>query len=147
MIRASARPCSFAGEEGFTLLELLVVLVILALLAAIATPQVIKYLARARVDTAKIQVDALSSSLELFYLDNGRYPTQEEGLNALVTKPAEAQSWSGPYLKHNSSLVDPWGTPYQYRSGGEQGDFEVKSLGADKAEGGTGDAADITSKH
>lgn len=135
-------------DAGFTLLELLVVLVILALLAAIATPQIMKYLRSAKRDTARLQVDALSSSLELYYLDNGRYPSTEEGLKALMTKPAEAQNWNGPYLKHNSSLIDPWGTPYAYRPGGGlEGEVEVKSLGADKAEGGTGDAADITSKH
>ena len=147
MISAFAKRRSLHREDGFTLLELLVVLVILALLAAVATPQVMKYLRRARVDTAKIQVDALSSSLELFYLDNGRYPTQEEGLAALTAKPSDAPQWNGPYLKNNSSLADPWGNSYQYKAGSDQGDFEVKSLGSDKAEGGTGDAADITSKH
>jgi general secretion pathway protein G len=147
MISTSARRSSRTGEEGFTLLELLVVLVILALLAAIATPQVMKYLRHARIDTTKIQVDALSSALELFYLDNGRYPTQEESLSALVTKPDDAPNWNGPYLKHNTSLIDPWGTQYQYKPGSTEGDFEVKSFGADKAEGGTGDAADISSRH
>lgn len=135
------------GEEGFTLLELLVVLVILAMLAAVATPQVMKYLRHARTDTARIQVDALSSALELYYLDNGRYPSGEEGLKALVEKPASAQTWNGPYVKRNVSLMDPWGTPYQYKAGGAEGDYEIKSFGADKTEGGAGDAADITNSH
>ncbi len=134
-----------AQDDGFTLLELLVVLAILALLAAVATPQVMKYLARARVDTAKLQVNALSSAIELFYLDNSRYPTADEGLDALMTAPEDAPAWNGPYLKKSTSLNDPWGTPYRYAPPVEQGEFTITSLGADKAEGGTGDAADIKS--
>lgn len=141
----AARDRSERAEDGFTLLELLVVLVILALLAAIATPQVMKYLARARVDAARIQVDALGSAVELFYLDNGRYPTAEEGLTALIKAPPSAPNWNGPYVKRNASLVDPWGAPYQYHPPGKQGDFEIATLGADKAVGGTGEAQDISS--
>jgi general secretion pathway protein G len=134
-----------ADQRGFTLLELLVVLAILALLAAIVAPQVLKYVGTSRTQSARIQVQNIGAALELFQLDNGRYPTTEEGLAALVTRPATAEKWNGPYLKRASGLSDPWGTPYQYRIPGQHGDFDVYSLGADKAEGGTGEAQDVTS--
>ncbi len=137
------RTVSRVSEEGFTLLELLVVLVILALLATIATPQVMKYMRGAKVDTTKIQIDALSTAMELYYLDVGHYPTAEEGLKALLEKPETEVAWSGPYVKRNAALLDPWGTPYKYHAG-DHGDFEIKSFGSDKAEGGTGDAADLS---
>lgn len=131
-------------DGGFTLLELLVVLVILAMLAAIATPQVTKYMGRARTDTAKVQVDALASALELYYLDNGAYPTADEGLRALVEAPTDTPTWNGPYIKQNASLMDPWGVPYLYHQPTDQGEFEIVSLGKDKAPGGTGEAKDIS---
>jgi general secretion pathway protein G len=118
---------------GFTLVELLVVLAILGLLVAIATPQVLKYLARAKVDTARIEMKSLSSALDLFLLDNGRYPTEQEGLKALVANPGALATWSGPYLKSGGGGVplDPWGRPYQYRYPGQTGDYDVFSNGPD----------------
>ena len=129
--------------RGFTLLELMVVLLILALLATIAAPQVMKHLAKAKSETAKIQVTALASSVEFFHLDLGRYPTQEEGLGVLVTAPANAPKWDGPYLKQADSLIDPWGRPYLYRFPGQHGPFDLYTLGADGAEGGDGEARDV----
>lgn len=133
------------GEHGFTLLELLVVLAILGLLAAIVAPQVIRYLGSSKSQTAKVQVQNVSAALELFRLDVGRYPTSEEGLKTLVAPSAAAQNWNGPYLKKAGALQDPWGQAYQYRSPGRHGEFDVFSLGSDRAEGGNGEARDVVS--
>jgi len=126
------------GQAGYTLVELLVVLAILGLLAAIATPQVIKYLNHARVSTAKTEVENLSSALDLFKFDVGRYPTTQEGLSALVTAPAGVATWNGPYIKKNATLNDPWGHPFYYRSPGQHGDFDIYSYGPDSQENANG---------
>ena len=131
------------AEAGFTLLELLVVLGILALLAAIGYPQVLRYLGAARVETAKTQMSAISTALELFALDNGGFPSQQAGLNALVQPPPGARSWRGPYLKKAEGLIDPWGHPYQYRVPGRGSPFELATLGRDNAPGGEGEDQDI----
>jgi general secretion pathway protein G len=131
------------GQRGFTLIELLVVLAILGLLAAIASPQVVKYLGKAKADTAKIELKNISAALDLFLVDVGRYPSQQEGLTALVENPRNVPSWRGPYLKAKSLPVDPWGQPYQYRVPGQRGDYDLFTLGADSAVGGTGDNQDI----
>jgi general secretion pathway protein G len=130
-------------QAGFTLIELLVVLAILGLLAALATPQVVKYLGKARADTARIEIQNISSALDLFLIDNGRYPTQQEGLNALVESPGGLASWRGPYLKSRGQPADPWGRPYQYRYPGQHSQYDLYSLGADNAPGGKGDDEDI----
>lgn len=131
--------------RGFTLVELLVVLAILGLLAAIAAPRVIKYLGGAKTSTAEIQIENLSGVLDLYRLELGRYPSDEEGLRALFDKPAQAETWQGPYIKSADSLVDPWGKPYLYRSPGQHGDFDLYTLGADGREGGDGEDRDVTS--
>ncbi|MBV8978374.1 MAG: type II secretion system major pseudopilin GspG [Alphaproteobacteria bacterium] len=133
------------GERGFTLLELLVVLAIMGMLAAIIAPQVIKYLGTSKVQTAKVQIANVMSALELFRLDVGRYPTQQEGLEALVVAPSTAPNWNGPYLKKDSALKDPWGTAYIYQNPGQHGEVDVYTLGQDKAPGGTGEAQDVGS--
>jgi general secretion pathway protein G len=140
---ASQAKSRHRGDEGFTLLELLVVLAIMGLLAAIVAPQVLKYLGSSRSQTAKVQVQNISSALELYKLDVGRYPSQTEGLQALVTAPSDAASWNGPYLKNVAALQDPWGQPYHLRSPGQHGEVDVYSLGSDKAEGGSGEARDV----
>jgi general secretion pathway protein G len=133
-----------SATAGFTLLELLVVLVILGLLAAVATPQVMKYLSRARTQSAALQIHNLASALDLYRLDVGRYPTQEEGLNSLVVAPPAAPSWSGPYVAKLQMLVDPWGHPYNYKIPGDHGDYDLYSGGADNAVGGEGENQDVT---
>jgi len=130
-------------DGGFTLLEMLVVLAIMGLLAAIIAPQVLKYLGTSRTQTAKVQIQNVDAALQLFRLDVGRFPTQEEGLGALVTAPPTAPGWNGPYLQKAAALNDPWGSPYQYRFPGRHSEVDVYSLGSDKAEGGTGEAADV----
>lgn len=134
----------FRRQRGFTFIELLAVLLILGLLAAIATPQVMKYLGRARTDAAQLQIQGLSGAIDLYYLDNGRYPTSQEGLQALVDRPPAQAKWNGPYVKKRDMLADPWGRPYRYRFPGQHGDYDLYSLGADDAEGGDGDNRDVT---
>ena len=131
------------NEEGFTLLELLVVLAILGLLAAIIAPRVISYLGSSRTKTASIQVKNIAASLELYRLDAGRYPNEQEGLGALIKAPAGAAAWNGPYLADKSALNDPWGHAYRYASPGKHGEFDVFSYGADDHEGGSGEDKDV----
>jgi len=118
-----------AGSAGFTLIELLVVLAILGLLVAVATPQVLKYLSKAKEDTARIEINNLSTALDLYLVDVGHYPAQQEGLQALVTNPGTT-AWHGPYLKSKGVPLDPWGQPYQYRIPGQNGDYDLYTLGS-----------------
>jgi general secretion pathway protein G len=131
------------AEQGFTLLELLVVLGILALLATIGYPQVLRYMGSARTETAKAQLSAIATSLELYALDNGGFPPQQAGLSALVQPPSGARRWRGPYLKRAEGLIDPWGNPYQYQIPGRNSPFELITLGRDNAPGGEGEDQDI----
>ncbi len=131
-------------QRGFTLVELLVVLVILGFLAALAAPQVTKYLGGAKVKTAQIQIQRLSSILDLYLLEIGNYPSDDNGLLALFEAPSGVDRWNGPYLKKSTALDDPWGNPYIYRHPGEHGDFDLYSLGADGKEGGDGQDRDIS---
>ena len=127
---------------GFTLLELLVVVAIIGLLAAYVGPKYFSQLGRSEQGVAKAQVEAFARALDTYRLEVGRYPTSEEGLNALLSKPANADRWNGPYLQKAVPL-DPWDHPYIYRSPGANGDFEISSYGKDGQPGGTGDAADV----
>ena len=139
--RAQRQPLRRAGL-GFTLIELLVVIAIIGLLAGLVGPAVMNKLGGAKSSTAKIQINDLDKSLELFKLDVGRYPTNAEGLQALVSKPAAAGGWNGPYLK-GSLPNDPWGNAYHYANPGPNGGLEILSLGADNAQGGDGENADV----
>ena len=132
-------------QAGFTLVELLVVLIILGLIAAFAAPRVIKFVGGAKTDSAKIQIERLSGVLDLYRLQVGRYPNEDEGLNALMEQPADAPDWEGPYLKKADALIDPWRRPYIYRFPGEHGDYDLYSLGADGEDGGEGENRDLTS--
>jgi general secretion pathway protein G len=132
-------------SAGFTLIELLAVLVILALLATVAAPQVIRYLGRARVDAAKIHIQGLTNAIELYHLDVGRFPSDQEGLLALVERPSGIERWNGPYVRKREQLMDPWNRAYRYRFPGQHGDFDLFTLGADDAEGGAGENLDVKS--
>jgi general secretion pathway protein G len=132
-----------SAEAGFTLLELLVVLAILGLLAAIVAPQVLRYLGTSRTQTARVQIENIQGALDHYQLDVGRYPSPDEGLDALVKAPPTAANWNGPYLKKSSGLVDPWGQKYVYHIPGKHGDVDVYTLGSDHAEGGDGEAKDV----
>jgi general secretion pathway protein G len=131
--------------RGFTLIELLVVLVILGLIASVVGPRVVGYLGGAKSDTAKLQIEEIAAALDLYKLELGRYPTTEEGLQALVQAPPAATGWRGPYLKKKVLPKDPWGNPYHYASPGQNGVFDVYSYGADNRQGGTDDNKDIVS--
>lgn len=138
-------PPLLALRPGFTLMELLVVLVILGLLATVAAPQAMHYLSGARHDGGKLQLQGLSTAIDLYRLDNGRYPSREEGLGVLVQKPAGQDRWNGPYVRKADQLQDPWGRPWRYRAPGEHGPYDLFSLGADDRPGGSGEDRDVTS--
>jgi general secretion pathway protein G len=132
-------------EAGFTLVEILVVITIIGLIMALVGPRVLNYLAESKVKAARIQVESFASSLDLFYLDAGRYPSTSEGLVALAQRPGGIETWNGPYLRTGLVPNDPWGHAYIYRSPGEHGPYDIISLGSDGQQGGTGTAADIES--
>jgi general secretion pathway protein G len=139
------RSLASSASPGYTLIEILVVLTIISLLLGLVGPRVLGYLGDSKVKTAKLQIESFSSSLDLFYLDTGRYPTASEGLDALTQRPSNVPVWNGPYLKGGRVPNDPWGNSYQYRSSGERTPpYEIVSLGADGREGGTGTATDIS---
>jgi general secretion pathway protein G len=134
-----------ARQDGFTLIELLVVLVILGLLASVAAPQLIKFIGGAKADTAKVQIERLSGVIDLYRLEVGSYPSEQQGLKALVEAPSGVATWNGPYLKKADALVDPWGRPYVYRFPGRHGDYDLYTLGADGRDGGEGENQDVAS--
>lgn len=136
------RAAQVRRTSGFTLIELLVVLVILTLLAGLVGPKVLDQLGGAKSKTAKVQISEIEQSLDLFKLDVGRYPTDAEGLRALVDRPATAGGWNGPYLKKGLPS-DPWGAAYLYKIPGRHGGPDVFSLGADAKPGGDGENADV----
>lgn len=138
-----ARP--FCRSGGFTLIEIMVVIVILGVLAALVVPRVMSRPDEARVVAARQDVAAIMQALKLYRLDNQRYPTTEQGLQALVARPSggpPAANWK-QYL--DRLPTDPWGKPYQFLNPGLRGEIDVFSLGADGAPGGTGTDADVGS--
>lgn len=132
-----------SDERGLTLVELLVVLAILGLVVGVVGPRVMDLFGKAKSDTARIEIERLSGILDIYQLDTGSYPSGDQGLMALVERPATATHWTGPYVKGEKSLLDPWGRLYLYRYPGERGTYDLYSLGADGAEGGEGQDADI----
>ena len=129
--------------RGFTLIELLVVLVILGLLAGLVGPRVMKHLGDSKTRTAVLQIEELSAALDVYRLEVGHYPNSDQGLVALVERPGNIDQWNGPYLRKKTIRKDPWGYDYHYRSPGENGAFDLYSLGADNASGGEGEDRDI----
>jgi general secretion pathway protein G len=119
-----------AGSGGFTLIEMLVVLAIIGLLVSLVAPRVLGILSDAKVKTARIQIESFKNALDLYYLDEGHYPTTSDGLGALATRPADEASWNGPYLKGGVVPRDPWNNPYIYSAPGEdQRPYDIISLG------------------
>jgi general secretion pathway protein G len=130
---------------GFTLLELLVVLGIIAMLAGIVGPQVMKHMGASKTKAARVQIEDLAASLDMYKLDEGRYPTAQQGLSALVERPSDAKRWNGPYLRKDKIPQDPWNQDYHYVFPGQHGKFDLFSYGADEKEGGEGEDQDINS--
>lgn len=134
-----------AAEAGFTLLELLVVLAILGLLIGLVAPAAISQLGSAKHKVAEQSVARLASFLDLYKVDVGGYPSTEQGVAALLVRPAGVQNWNGPYLKGDDIAKDPWGVPYQYRSPSTRPnrEFDLFTFGSDGKPGGDGEAADV----
>ena len=144
-----SRPAAQRGmrQRGFTLIEIMVVVVIMGILAALVVPKLMGRADDARIQAARSDIATIMQSLKLYKLDNNRYPTTEQGLQALIAKPTsgpEPKGWkAGGYLEKLPK--DPWGNPYQYQSPGLKGEIDVYSLGADGQPGGAGNDADIGS--
>lgn len=131
-------------REGFTLIELLIVMVILGLLAALVGPRMFGKVGSSKTKAAKAQISLLETALDTYRLDVGKYPTTDQGLEVLRTKPSDVEKWDGPYLPKDVPM-DPWGKPYVYRAPGEHGDFDIISYGSDGRQGGEGEDADVVS--
>lgn len=131
------------SQQGVTLLEVLIVVMIMGFIATLGSIQLTKYFSRARVDAAKLRMNELSIALDLFRIDVGRFPSEDEGLRSLLKLDAAPQGWRGPYLKREAILQDPWGRAYRYSLRNAQNGFQLTSLGSDGQPGGEGDNADI----
>lgn len=130
-------------DAGYTLVEVLVVMAIIALIAAALTPSLIGQMGRARAKTAQVQLENLAAAVESFRSDVGRYPTNAEGLNALLAQPGGVDGWVGPYVKGSKQLQDPWNHAIQYQESSDGLSFQVISLGADGQPNGAGLNADL----
>jgi len=131
-------------NRGFTLVEILVVVVIIGLLASLVAPQLFKKVGSSKQKTAQAQISMLETALKTFRLDNGRYPTTEDGLRALIVQPTGLRFWDGPYLEKDVP-PDPWGNPYMYKCPGDKSEYEIMSWGGDGKAGGEGENRDIFS--
>lgn len=140
----TGHPPAHRRVGGFTLLELLVVMVIIGLLVGYVGPRYFAQVGKSEINAAKAQINGFEKALDQYRLDTGRYPSTEQGLGALVIRPANEPKWQGPYLA-KSVPADPWGNPYQYRQPGQHGEYDLWSHAKDGQLGGTGEAADVTS--
>jgi general secretion pathway protein G len=134
-----------ARQRGMTLIEILVVLVLIGIVLGIVGGNFIGKGEKAKADAARIEIGQISQTLDLYKLEVGRYPSSQEGLQALISAPAGVSNWNGPYWKKSTVPKDPWGNEYRYVSPGSKGAYEIVSLGADGKEGGEGPDKDISS--
>lgn len=132
------------AQKGFTLIELLMVMAIIGLLAALVVPRFTQKVSKSKLQAAQTQIEYFGAALDSFRLDVGRYPTTDEGLEILYTKPEGLATWDGPYLKKRVPL-DPWKNRYEYKCPGDHGEYDIISYGADGKEGGEGENQDISS--
>ena len=133
---------TFYRWPGYTLTEMLVVIAIIGLISAVVIPQTIGQLGKAQSRAARLQAQSLAAAVELFSGDNGGFPTDEEGLQALIAQPAGVETWNGPYIHSKDQLKDPWGRPFHYAV--TAGGFTISTLGADNKPGGDGADRDIS---
>ena len=131
------------ADAGYTLTEMLVVIGIIGMIAAALTPGIIGQFSRAKVKAAQLQLDTIAADVESFSSDVQRYPTQQEGLNALLQQPGGVDGWTGPYVRDRKMLNDPWGRPILYAVDAEKRTFTITSLGADGKPGGSGVDRDL----
>jgi general secretion pathway protein G len=131
-------------EQGFTLIELLIVMIILGLLAALVGPRMFGKTGKAKQKAAKSQISLLETAIDTYRLDVGKFPTTEQGLQALREQPSGEDKWDGPYLPKKVPL-DPWGNPYEYKAPGDHSDYDIISYGADGSPGGEDENMDIVS--
>lgn len=131
-------------HTGFTMMELLIVLVIIGLLAALVGPALFQRIAPAKESVARAQIENFMTALDSYFIDTGRFPSAQQGLQALRVRPEGEVRWKGPYLKKEIP-TDPWGNPFVYRAPGRNGGYELLSLGVDGREGGEGEGHDVTS--
>ncbi len=143
-MKNSAKLYSTKHQRGFSLIELLIVMIILGLLASLVGPRLFGHVDDARISTAKSQIELLGTALDSYRLDVGRYPTTEQGLEALRREPSGVRNWNGPYLNRDIPR-DPWGNEYQYKSPGDHGEYDLWSYGADGEPGGEGENAEVRS--
>ncbi len=135
---------AFRAQRGFTLLELLVVMVIIGLLVGYVAPMYFKQVGKSEVKVARAQIESFGKALDQYRLDTGHYPSTEQGLGALVSKPADEARWDGSYLKKGVPN-DPWGQAYHYKRPGSHGEYDIVSFGKDGVPGGAGEDADLGS--
>jgi len=146
---STRRTRSHAAAEragGFTLLEMIIVVAIIGLLAALVMPRLVGQLGESKVETTRAQIELLSSAVTQYYVDVGTYPSEREGLGALITRPQDAEEWNGPYLEKDSVPRDAWGNEFVYEMPEESDRFIIRSLGADGKPGGDGAAADLDNR-
>ena len=134
-----------SSTRGMTLIEILVVLVLIGIVMGIVGGNFIQRGEKAKRDAAKIEIGQIGQTLDLFKLEVGRYPTSQEGLQALITAPAGVSNWNGPYWKRPTVPKDPWGNDYVYTFPGQHGAYDILSYGADGKEGGDGADKDVAS--
>jgi general secretion pathway protein G len=144
MNRSRTHPAA-RRQRGMTLIEILVVLVLIGLVLGIVGGNFLQRGEKAKADAAKIEIGQIGQSLDLYKLEIGRYPTTQEGLQALISAPSGTSNWNGPYWKKSSVPKDPWGNEYKYASPGQNGPYDILSYGADGREGGEGPNKDIGS--
>lgn len=138
------KPTSRNRRAGMTLLEIMVVLAIIALIAGLVAPRLMSSFGRAKSQAAQIQLTNLKGALQLYYIDVGRYPTEAEGLNALVIAPEGSNGWHGPYVDGTTALLDPWKRPFIYHSPGATLPFDLLTYGRDGKSGGSNEDSDIS---